>query len=286
MSKQLQTSFSPGLYIVATPIGNAADITLRALALFEAADVIACEDTRVTGKLLTIHGLKASLTPYHEHNAERVRPQLIKRLKNGETVALVSDAGTPLISDPGYKLVQACRDTDILVQALPGASSVLAALVSAGLPTDRFFFAGFLPSKKAARRQELESLAAVPGTLIVMESSRRLPGSLQDIADVLGDRDAAIARELTKLHEELRRGTLSSLAQHYQDAGAPKGEVVIVIAPPGDQPSLSQDQLDALINEALNSSSLRDAVKHVTETTGLPRRIVYARALELNETDE
>jgi 16S rRNA (cytidine1402-2'-O)-methyltransferase len=268
---------------VATPIGNAADITLRALETFRNADVIACEDSRVTGKLLHLHGIKADLTAYHEHNAARVRPALIKRLKDGEIVALASDAGTPLINDPGYKLVEACQAEGIPVTAEPGASAVLAALVVSGLPTDRFLFAGFLPNKQAARTHALETLRAVPATLVLMESPRRLAATLADMARVLGPRAAAVARELTKLHEEVRRGTLDALAAHYADAGAPKGEAMIVAAPPREDAGPDADDLDALIRDALRRTTVRDAVREIVEATGAARRTVYARALEIEK---
>ncbi len=286
-SKQSQNIFErrldPGLYIVATPIGNAADITLRALEVLKNADIVACEDTRVTGKLMHMHGIKANLTPYHEHNATRMRPELIKRLQNGETVALASDAGTPLISDPGFKLVQACHDEDISVTAVPGASAVLSALVVSGLPTDQFFFAGFLPPKQTARLRALETLVAIPATLVLMESPRRLAAVLTDAANILGPRASVIARELTKLHEEIRRGTLTELADHYNATTPPKGEVMVVIAPPAEISGPEPAELDKTIREALATSSLRDAVRDVVSVTGVSKKIVYARALEIEK---
>ncbi len=273
---------SPGLYLVATPIGNLADISLRALDLLSKADVIACEDTRVTRRLLSAHGLRARLTTYHEHNAERVRPRLIERMKCGEAVALVADAGTPLISDPGYKLVAAAADAGLAVTAVPGASAALAALVVSGLPSDRFFFAGFLSAKAAARRKTLSDLAPVPATLIVFESARRLSASLADMAAALGPRPAVVARELTKLHEEVRRDPLDILAAHYKVAGPPRGEVVIVIGPPArGTAGVGSDDLDAQLRQALAGASLRDAVAAVTAATGLPRQRVYTRALTI-----
>lgn len=269
--------------MIATPIGNARDITLRALDILEQADVIACEDTRVTAKLLAIHGISRPLVAYHEHNAERARPGLIRRLKGGETVALVSDAGTPLVSDPGYKLVRACIDEGIAVTPLPGASSVLCALVVSGLPTDRFFFAGFLPQKPTARKRALKELAEVPGSLVFMESARRLAASLADMAQVLGGREAVIAREMTKMFEEARRGPLEELAAHYQALGAPKGEVTIVIAPPGEATAMDDAALDRLLTQALKEGSVRDAADTVAAISGLARRKVYARALELRK---
>ncbi len=272
-----------GLYIVATPIGNARDITLRALTVLAFADVVACEDTRTTNKLLAIHSIQTKLTPYHEHNAARARPALIRRLKKGETVALVSDAGTPLVSDPGYRLVGEAVAAGIDVFPLPGASAVLAALAVSNLPTDRFFFQGFLPSRKTARRKVLAEIGSVPATLVIMESPKRLVASLADMADILGDRQAAVARELTKKFEEVRRGALAELAAYYEDQGAPRGEVVVVVAPgDGGGPAVvSDDELDALLGAALGNMSLRDAAAMVSNETATPRKKTYARALKL-----
>jgi len=276
----------PGLYLVATPIGNARDITLRALDLLAAVDIVACEDTRTTGRLLGLHGISATLTAYHDHNAARVRPALLERLKAGQAVALVSDAGTPLISDPGYRLVVEARAAGITVTTAPGPSAPLAALTVSGLPTDRFFFAGFLPSKRAARRRALETLSAIDGALLLFESARRLASSLTDMADVLGPREAAVVRELTKLHEEVRRATLDVLAAQYGNAGAPKGEIVIVVAPPGaDADRLDDGVVDELLRAALATDTLRDAAARVALATGLPRRRLYNRALELAGED-
>ena len=279
---------APGLYLVATPIGNLGDIGLRALDLLGRVDVIACEDTRVTRKLLTAHGLHARLVAYHEHNAERVRPRLIEDIKCGKSVALVADAGTPLVSDPGYRLVTAAVAADLAVTAVPGPSAALAALLVSGLPTDRFLYAGFLPNKAAARRRALDELAPVKATLIVFESARRLPAALAAMAEVLGPRPAAVARELTKLHEEVRRDTLPALAAHYGTAGPPKGEVVVVIGPPANEVRApSDDDLDDRLREALGRGSVRDAVAEVARETGVPRQRVYARALALSaEQDE
>jgi len=274
-----------GLLVVATPIGNLADISARALGVLSDAAIVACEDTRVSRKLLSAHGLDRALTAYHENNAERVRPQLIEAMKRGESVALISDAGTPLVSDPGYKLVRAAIDAGLPVTAIPGASAVLAALVVSGLPTDRFFFGGFLPAKSAARRTALGELAAVPGTLMLFESGRRLAGSLRDMAAVLGPRQAAVTRELTKLFEEVRRGGLDELAAAYGAEAAPKGEIVVVVAPPS-QEETAQEDLDAQLLAALEQASLRDAAALVAAATGLPKRQVYARALALSRRDE
>jgi 16S rRNA (cytidine1402-2'-O)-methyltransferase len=278
-----QSALAPGLYLVATPIGNLADISLREIEVLGSANLVACEDTRTTRKLLTAHGIAAKLTAYHEHNAARALPKLMERLECGEAVALVSDAGTPLISDPGYRLVAAAAEAGIAVTAVPGASAALAALIVSGLPSDRYFFAGFLPNKSAARRRALAELAPVPASLTIYESARRLPAALADMAEVLGPRPAAVARELTKLHEEVRRGTLSELAEHYRSAGPPKGEVVVVIGPPDPNAETGPDAetLDAQLRAALGHDSLRDAVAAVAEATGLPRKQVYARALEL-----
>ncbi len=276
-----QSKLPPGLYLVATPIGNAADITLRALDIMKRADVVACEDTRLTGKFLARHGIRQHLTPYHDHNAERARPVLLARLSRGESVALASDAGTPLLADPGYKLVRACLERGVAVTAAPGPSAVVTALILSGLPTDRFFFAGFLPAKHAARVEALAALAAVPATLIFYESPARLAASLADMATALGDRPATVARELTKLHEELHRGSLAELAKAYAAEGAPKGEVVVVVGSPA-APALPQAaDVELRLRQALAAHSLRDAAAMVAAETGLPRREVYARALAL-----
>jgi 16S rRNA (cytidine1402-2'-O)-methyltransferase len=274
----------PGLHIIATPIGNLADISLRALDVLSTVDTIACEDTRVTRKLLSAYGLNRGLTTYHEHNADRMRPRLIKRMKSGESVALVSDAGTPLVSDPGYKLARDAIAEGLMVTTLPGASAPLAALVVSGLPSDRFLHAGFLPPKRAARRKALEALARVPTTLIFLESARRLAAALEDMATILGARPAAVVRELTKLFEEARRGDLADLARHYRSTGPPKGEIVIVVGPPA-APADQAEDLDKRLTARLERVSLRDAATMVAAETGLPRREVYARALALSGRD-
>ncbi len=269
-----------GLYLVATPIGNAADITLRALDVLARVDLVLCEDTRVTGKLMTMHGLKPALAAYHEHNAARMRPQVLARLGAGAAVALASDAGTPLVSDPGYKLVRAAIEAGYRVTALPGPSAPLAALLLSGLPSDRFLFAGFLPPKNTGRRKALAELAGVPATLLFFESAGRLAGSLADMAAVLGPRPAAVARELTKLYEEVRRGSLAELAAHYATAGPPKGEIVVAVGPPAAEASAEAFDLDAALAGALAAMSLRDAVDAVAAASGRPRREIYARALK------
>ena len=277
----------PGLYLVATPIGNARDISLRALDVLRGADLIACEDTRVTAKLLAIYGIRATTLPYHDHNAERMRPQILQALRQGQIVALGSDAGTPLIADPGYRLVREVAAAGLPVTALPGASAVLAALSLSGLPTDRFLFAGFLPERAAERRRVLGELATIQASLVFFESPRRLDDSLQDALQMLGDRPAAMGRELTKKFEEVRRGTLSELAAHYKDAEAPKGEVVLVIGPPLAEAALvDETAIDAALKTALQSSSLKQAVADVAAATGAGRKLVYARALRMKPSME
>jgi 16S rRNA (cytidine1402-2'-O)-methyltransferase len=280
-SKLDSANVLPGLHVVATPIGNLADITLRALAVLARADVIACEDTRVTGKLKSAFGLTAPLVSYHDHNAGRAGPPLIERLESGGIVALVSDAGTPLISDPGYRLVRDAVAADVPVFSVPGPSASVAALVGAGLPTDRFFFGGFLPSRPAARRAALAGLAAIPATLIFYESPRRLRAALADMAEILGRRDAAIVRELTKRHEEIRRGALEDLARRYAAEDAPKGEIVVVIGPPDPAAAAPSGDVDSRLRAALERASVRDAAAAVAADTGWARRDVYRRALAL-----
>jgi 16S rRNA (cytidine1402-2'-O)-methyltransferase len=271
---------APGLHIVATPIGNLGDITLRALAALAGADLIACEDTRVTRKLLDRYGIATPLTPYHDHNAEKARPELLRRLADGAAIALVSDAGTPLISDPGFKLVRAAHEADHTVTTLPGASSLLAALTVSGLPTDQFFFAGFLPAKETARRSHIAELSRIPGTLVLFEAGPRLADTLADLAAGLGSREAVVCRELTKLHEEIRRGDLETLARTSATSEL-RGEFVLVIAPPPARAQISADEADALLRQALARVSLKDAVSEVADVTGLSRRELYQRALEL-----
>jgi len=266
---------------VATPIGNLRDITLRALDVLARVDAIICEDTRVTSTLAQRYGLGAERIAYHDHNAERVRPKLVARLAAGAALALVSDAGTPLISDPGFKLVRAALAAGIAVTAVPGASAALTALTVAGLPTDRFLFAGFLPAKSGARRRTLRELAAVRASLIFYETAPRLADALADMVAMLGDRPAAVARELTKLHEDIRRDGLSALAEHYRNAGPPKGEIVVIVGPPIAEAAATDADLDRQLASALRTASLKEASAAVAAATGLPRRQVYARALAL-----
>jgi 16S rRNA (cytidine1402-2'-O)-methyltransferase len=270
------------LHLVATPIGNLGDLSPRALAALGAADLVLCEDTRVSAKLLGLCGIQRPLLAYHEHNAARVRPDIVARLRAGATVALISDAGTPLVSDPGYKLVRDAIAAGIEVFAVPGPSAALAGLIVSGLPTDRFFVAGFLPTRRSQRRRAIAELAPIPATLVVFEAPRRVPDTLADLAAELGPRPAAVARELTKRFEEVRRGPLPELAAHYRDTGAPRGEAVIVIGPPGrkaEQPGAAE--LDALLAKELESRSPAAAAAAVAAATGQPRRELYQRALAL-----
>jgi 16S rRNA (cytidine1402-2'-O)-methyltransferase len=270
-----------GLYLVATPIGNLGDISLRALSVLARAQLIAAEDTRHSKKLLSHFGIHGDLAPYHEHNAERERPRLLARIRAGQAIALISDAGTPLVSDPGYKLVRAVLDEGLMVTSIPGPSAALAALTNSGLPTDTFLFAGFLPPKSGPRRARLAALKEVPATLILFETSPRLAKSLADMAAVLGSREAVIARELTKLHETVTRGRLDGLAE-AMSAEAPKGEVVVVIAPPTtEETEISNARIVADLEAALETQSFRDAVRSVTEALNVKRARVYELGLIL-----
>src|SRR5215510_13892760 len=270
-----------GLYLVATPIGNLRDITVRALEVLAGADLIACEDTRVTRKLLDHYGIATPLTSYHEHNAAEARPKLLARLADGAAIALVSDAGTPLVSDPGYKLVREARAAGTNVTALPGASAVLAALTLSGLPTDRFWFEGFLPAKEEARRARINELKRIPATLVLFETGPRIAATLADLAAELGPRQAALCRELTKLYEEVRRGDLGTLAREAAQADEPRGEIVIVVAPPDRHGELAAVDLDALLRQALDRLSVKEAVAEIAAVSGESRREVYQRALAL-----
>jgi 16S rRNA (cytidine1402-2'-O)-methyltransferase len=271
---------APGLHLVATPIGNLGDITLRALETLAGVDVIACEDTRITRRLTERYAIAAELTPYHEHNAAQARPKILQKLAQGAAVALVSDAGTPLISDPGFKLVREASSAGFAVIAVPGPSSVLTALSVAALPTDRFFFEGFLPSKAQARRTRLAELSKIDATLVVFDSGNRVQETLADLAAIMGTRDAAICRELTKVHEEIRRAPIAELAK-AADTMETRGEFVLVVGPPTGAQLMGQDELDELLRSQLRRGSVKDAVAHAVELSGRPRREVYARALEL-----
>ena len=282
-------AIDPGLHVVATPIGNLKDVSFRALATLAAADAVLAEDTRVTRTLLMHYGITTPLVAYHEHSNAAVRERMVARMQAGEALALVSDAGTPLVSDPGFKLVQAAIEAGLNVTPIPGPSAVMTAIVAAGLPTDRFFFEGFLPAKSGARRTRLETLGRIPGTLVLFESPHRLPEMLVDAAEVLGQaRPAAVARELTKLFETIRRGTLGTLAATFVEEGAPKGEVVVIIGTHDDAPDEAETDagIDAALVSALARHSIKDAATLVAEETGQPRRVVYARALALARTKD
>jgi 16S rRNA (cytidine1402-2'-O)-methyltransferase len=272
---------APGLHIVATPIGNMRDITLRALDVLHAADLIACEDTRVFAKLATHYGIAAPTVAYSDATQDAAEPRIVRALDAGKRVALVSDAGMPLISDPGYRLVRAALAGGHVVTSAPGASAVPMALALSGLPTDRFFFGGFLPAKESERRRAIAAAAGVPATLVFFEAPHRLPASLVTLAELLGPRPAAIARELTKLFEEVRRAPLTELAEHYARHPDVKGEIVVVIGPPGEAEAPAAETLDEALRAAMAGASVKDAAAEVAARYGLKRRDVYARALEL-----
>lgn len=275
-------SIAPGLHVVSTPIGNLGDMTLRGLETLAAAEVIACEDTRISRRLLERYHIRTPLMAYHDHNAATARPKILDRLRAGAAVALISDAGTPLVSDPGFKLVEAARAEGFRVVPAPGPSAILAALVASGLPTDAFFFDGFLPVRAAARRSRLAALAAVPGSLVFFETGPRLAACLADLADMLGPRQAAICRELTKAFETIHAGPLDALGAAMRDAPPPKGEIVLVVAPPLEQPPPGPEAVDDALREALARGSVKDAAAAVATKTGLQRRDLYARALALS----
>ena len=273
----------PGLYLVSTPIGNLRDITLRALDVLTAADLILAEDTRVTAKLLSAYGLKARLERCDDHASERAAVGAVERVREGQVVALVSDAGTPMVSDPGFVVARAMIAAGLPVHPVPGPSSLLAALAVAGLPADRVLFAGFLPAKSGQRKTALEALKPIRATLVFFESGPRLAGSLADMATVLGPRPAAVARELTKLYEECVRGTLDQLAAKPQLDG-PRGELVVVIGP-GEAEQASDADADAALKDALTRSGPADAASEVSRALDLPRRALYRRALALQGKD-
>lgn len=283
---RIDPDLASGLYVVSTPIGNLRDITLRALDVLASCDTVCAEDTRVAAKLLSAFGVSARLRPYHDHNGAQARPALLNELQSGARIALISDAGTPLVSDPGFKLVREAAQAGISVIAIPGASAPLAALASSGLPTDRFTFAGFPPPRSGARRTFLSDLKANAGTLVFFEGPSRLVASLTDMADVLGARDAVVARELTKKFEELRRGTLAELAAHYAEAGPPRGEIVVLVGPCDGAEPQDADAVDAAILAAGEDRPLKEVAAEIAERFGMKRRDVYERALELREQAE
>lgn len=271
------------LYLVSTPIGNLGDISDRARQVLSSVDLVACEDTRTSAHLFSLLGITvAATTPYHEHNADTARPKLIDKLKRGVNIALVSDAGTPLISDPGYKLVRDCYDAGVPVTTIPGANAVLSALQLSGLPSDAFYFAGFLPPKKSLRQTALKKLKDIPATLILYDTPNRLPDVLADIHAVLGNRLTAVVREITKKFEEVRRAPVADLITRYAAEDAPKGELVIVIDRAGKtNQEWTPDAVDTLIRETLATNSVRDTVDLITDITGLPKKQIYQRVLTI-----
>lgn len=285
MPSKLTTSLQPGLYLISTPIGNLDDISIRALTVLSKVGRIACEDTRHTRILLQRHNIKTRLLPYHEHNAESMRPAIMARLTHGETIALVSDAGTPLISDPGFKLVRKTIAAGIHVSAVPGPCAAIMALTLSGLPSDRFMFFGFLPPKRLARQKKIATLVGLDTTIVFFETARRLPDCLQDILQILGNRDVAIARELTKIHEEMIRGSLQEIAKNYINENTLKGEHAIVLGPPPKlSETLSEEYIDLRISQLIQNKSVRDTVATLSQETGLSKRFLYARALVVNKT--
>jgi 16S rRNA (cytidine1402-2'-O)-methyltransferase len=283
---RIDPGLESGLYVVSTPIGNLRDITLRALDILASVDVVCAEDTRVAARLLSAFGVSARLRPYHDHNGAQARPALLNELQGGARIALISDAGTPLVSDPGYKLVREAAEAGIRVIAIPGASAPLAALASSGLPTDRFTFAGFPPPKSSARKRFLKEIGVGTGTLVFFEGPSRLAASLADMAEVLGAREAVVARELTKMFEEVRRGTLADLAAHYAEAGPPRGELVIAVGPGEGAAQVDEAILDAAIVAAGDERPLKEIAAEIAERFGMKRRDVYERALALRESGD
>jgi 16S rRNA (cytidine1402-2'-O)-methyltransferase len=280
MREQLAAKLAPGLHLVATPIGNLADMTLRALSVLARADVIYCEDTRHSRTLTGHYGITTPLKPYHEHNADAARPDMMRALGEGKSLALISDAGTPLVSDPGFKLVRDALSAGHLVTSLPGPSAVLAALAQSGLPTDTFLFGGFLPTKQGARQSRLRELAAVPATLIFFEAPGRIQETLTEMAFIFPGRALAIARELTKMHEEVVGGSAEELVA-WAGRAAPRGEFVVLVAPPVDGAEATDDVVQSHLRTALKDLSLRDAVKAVSEGLSLPRSRVYELAIAM-----
>jgi 16S rRNA (cytidine1402-2'-O)-methyltransferase len=276
-------SLPPALYLVATPIGNLADITIRALETLAAADVVACEDTRVSRVLLSRYGISRRMTAYHEHNAAEAGPKLVAAVLAGKSVALVSDAGTPLVSDPGYRLVEEVAASGGAVVPIPGASALLAALTASALPSDTFLFAGFLPARAGQRKTRLDELKAVPATMIFYESPRRLAEALAAMADVLGDRPAAICRELTKTFEEVRRGTLAALAEAYAAEDTPRGEIVVCVGPPLAREETVED-VDAMLLSLSAEMGASKAAGEVAKMTGGRKADLYRRLMELKDS--
>ncbi|MEZ5690521.1 MAG: 16S rRNA (cytidine(1402)-2'-O)-methyltransferase [Rickettsiales bacterium] len=274
-----------GLYVVSTPIGNMEDITLRAINILKIVDLVACEDTRVSGKLLSHYGIKKELISYNDHNAGKQKDKIIHAINEGKRVALISDAGTPLISDPGYRLIQEAIENNIYITAIPGASSVITSLCVSGLPTDKFFFGGFLPNKENALKKHLNNLTSIPATLIFFESARRLVKTLNIMNEIFGDRKAAISRELTKLYEENKRGTLSEILTDIESNGAPRGEIVILISPPNSNKLINDSQeIENEIKNILQTKSIKETVAIVVEKTGISRKIIYEKTLKIKNS--
>lgn len=274
----------PGLYLVATPIGNLGDITLRALSVLARADIIYCEDTRHSARLLQHYAIRAETRPFHDHNEDSMRGRVVEQLERGARIALISDAGTPLVSDPGFKLVRECAAKNLPVFSLPGPSALVTALAGSGLPTDAFFFAGFLPPKEAARKARLGEIKTVPATLIFYEAPQRLADSLADMAACLGNRPAVVARELTKMHEELMRGSLRELAQNYE-GNEPKGEIVVLCGPP-EIGEVSDELISERLAVALQSMRLKDAAAAISDALGVAKTRVYDLGLKVKKQSE
>ncbi len=277
-------ALNAGLHLVATPLGNLADVSLRSLAVLAAADLVLCEDTRVTSRLLQRYSIATRLKPYHDHNAASVRPGLLQQLSGGAAIALVSDAGMPMVSDPGYKLVRDCVEHGIAVDVIPGPTAPVTALALSGLPSDRFMFAGFLSAKSGARQRQLQELSAIPATLLLFESATRIKSSLSDIATVMGDRPLAVAREMTKLHQEVLRGDAAGILAQLADRPALKGEISIVIAPPADDADLSEEDLSHRLSELLRDHPASKAATLLARQTGRPRAALYDLAVSLKNT--
>ncbi len=282
LEQVLSSPLEPGLYLVSTPIGNLADISLRALSVLERAELVFAEDTRHTRKLTSHFGLSCALQPYHEHNAAKERPRILARIRAGQAVALVSDAGTPLVSDPGYKLARAALDAEEKVISIPGACALIAALTSTGLPSNHFFFEGFLPPKSAGRCKRLDQLASLPGTLIFYESPSRLAAMLADVCAIFGTRDAAVAKELTKLHETVLRGTLEQVVEKASGPFAEKGEFVVLVGPPTPA-EMTDGEIETHLRRVMDDRSLRDAAREVADLLGVNRNRVYKLALALKD---
>lgn len=271
----------PGLHLVATPLGNLADVSLRSLAVLAAADIVLCEDTRITSRLMQHYSIATRLKPYHDHNAASVRPMLLKRLAAGDAVALVSDAGMPMVSDPGYKLVRDCIAQGIAVDVVPGPTAPVTALVLSGLPSDRFMFAGFLSAKSGARSRQLRELSAIPATLLVFESASRIEASLKDVAQCMANRPMAVAREMTKRHQEVLRGTARDIIEQLSGRPALKGEITMVISPPGEVPEVSREEVSSRLSELLRDYPASKAASILAKETGKPRAGLYDLAVAM-----